>query len=108
MLLQIEEFLVGEELGFTGADEECRGLKAWQAVSDGFHAEGVVAEVCSGGHAEEAEAGCGRIGVTWRSQGPDILGIARMGLAYADVEASDEQVSQEGTVEEAVESRATV
>ena len=57
LLLQIEEFLVGEELGSAGADEEGWGLKACQTVADGFHAEGVVAAVCPGGHSQEAEAG---------------------------------------------------
>ena len=36
------------------------------------------------------------------------MGIVRTGLAYADVKTSDEQVSQEGSVQDAVESGATV
>ena len=63
LLLQIEEFLVGEELGFAGADEEGWGLEAGKAVADGFHAEGAVVEVGLGGHAEEAKARGGGIDV---------------------------------------------
>ena len=36
------------------------------------------------------------------------MGFVSLGLAYADVEAADEQVSQEGAVEEAAESLASV
>ena len=36
------------------------------------------------------------------------MGIVRIGLAYAEVKAPDEQVSQEGSVQDAVESRSTV
>ena len=50
LLLQIEEFLVGEELWSAGADDEGWGLEAGEAVADGSHAEGVVAAVCPGGH----------------------------------------------------------
>ena len=76
LLLQVLGILFGEELGALGADEEGWGLKAGEAVADGFHAEGVVAEVGPGGHAEKAEAGGGGIGVGWRSLGPDVVGFA--------------------------------
>ena len=63
LLLQIEEFLFREYLRASRSDEEGWCLKAGEAVTDGSHAEGVVAEVGLGGHAEEAEAGGRGIGV---------------------------------------------
>ena len=99
LLLQVLGILLGEELGALGAYEEGWGAKTGEAVSDGLHAEGVVAEVGPGGHTEKAETGSGGIGVGWRSQGPDVVGFLSLSLSYADVQVADQEVSQEGTVE---------